>query len=196
MIGDILFEDYMREQKADWDSAMARVRRLLNADIPTVRALTYRLLSVNSMTLFYALGGEWYGRGGAVGEHVYAFPESVYDLLEFVSFLVGYEILDDGEPAIGYYVLGENGRPALCSPETEDSKPFFHRSHEILADFCSWEVEHLSCRQALRILNAYERARAAKFHGARSASMREAYEMTTRDREIAALARENMLKGD
>lgn len=188
---------HLEKESKRWDEAVENVRRLLTDREKNIRALTYRLLSIDHMTRYYVLGGEWYMRRGVVADYTYGPVYEVCGLLEFIHFFVGHEILDDGDPAVAYYRSTDNG-PVLVNPNEVDdrTKVFFHRSHEVLAKTYGWEnTEHLHEDNALAILNDYERKRARKMRRVIELEydhMRGSYEMNAEDRALAAFAREEI----
>ena len=189
-------EAHLKETMREWDDIVSSTQRLLHYDDSSIRALTYRLLSVNHMTRFYVLGGQFIGRP-ELAKYSYGSVHNPFEIMNFVSFFVGHEIIDDGDPAVGYYNLGPYGNPVLCPPGTKDAKAFFHTSHEVLSKTYRWDnTEHLNAAVALRILNEYERNRARKFHntGTDDMDLRNAYAMVIEDRRLATMARELMGK--
>lgn len=159
-----------------WEEAIAGARRFFRYDNPhglaepnaehdaKVRELAHALLSTRD--LYSVLGGmEDSFRLKMNGYPGYSYGPPV-SRLEFIRFFIGHEILDDGEPGVGYYrsTIGDEKQTsdmfARCGPDHPRAQPYFHRSIDLLRQDYP-DAEWLSLDRALEIL-AFHKAEQPK----------------------------------
>ena len=88
-------------------------------------------------------------------------------MLEFISLFVNHEIMDDGEPAVGYCYYDGHNRPCEtpCGPDHPRAMPYLHRSIDLLVKTRP-DAEPMGATEALKVLAWYE-ARAARIESSR-----------------------------
>ena len=175
-------EAHLNQAASRWDEALKGVRRFLTYDrrklhpglTPSaasdehdaqVRQLTHKLFSVTNGIRFNVLGGISSGFGIQMSSYAHQMPYDPCELMEFIQFFVGHEILDDGEPGVGYYrnTIGDPERTSesfvLCTKDHPKAEPYFHRNIDELRKFDP-NAEHLTLDLALEILAWYEKREA------------------------------------
>ena len=130
-----------------------------------VRKLTRLLFTVHDSTRHSALGGIEYNFGIEMDGYGPQVPHDLCGLMEFVRWFIGHEILDDGEPGIGYFrsTIGDETRTsdpfARCGKDHPKAQPYFHRNIDRLrADYP--ESKWLGVDGAIEVLEFYENRRA------------------------------------
>jgi len=144
---------HIKQADDRWEDAVQGVRRFLTYDRRShygdndyfntpeairedakVREVTRLLMTANGQTLFHLLGGLSQGFGIKMDSYSSYWTEDPCGLMEFIRFFVGHELLDDGDPGIGYYRSTRGGAETfvLCGPDDEGAQPYFHRSVEFL----------------------------------------------------------------
>lgn len=131
------------------------------AEDAAVRALTKRFFTVAPHVLWEALGSSLDEE-----KHCYSHMHTytLLDLMDFLSFFIGHELLDDGFPGIGYYRhLPMNERTSRsnyvrCSKTHPKAIPFFHSNADVMRDTETYDEkpEHLDLDNALKVLNLLE----------------------------------------
>lgn len=151
---------YLQAAVTRWEDAVARIRDLLCYDRSAhfqgdytdalrdedaqVRKLTYLLMTAHPMDLYHVFGG--------VGGCSYGPAYSNIDLMEKVSHLVGHEILDDGEPGLGYLRLDPRTRKWIpCQATDPGAEGYFHRHFEVLREYDP-DAEWLCLDNAIAVL--------------------------------------------
>jgi len=154
---DKLKAAHMQAADERWEAAIEDARRFLCYDRRTypsfqateatdahdakVREFARLMFSVCGQTRFKAFGGLGHGFGLQMNSYTGEVGYSAVALMEFVRYFIGHEILDDGEPGIGYYrsVMMDRDHPGesyvLCGPDHEDALPYFHRSIDVLRTY-------------------------------------------------------------
>ena len=157
---------HLRHEAERWDDAVGKVRELLRSRSRIVREVTHRFFTVSSSTRFSVFGGAEYGHGIKLHGYVNQMAYSPVALMEFIQFFVNHELLDDGEPGVGYYrsTLGDQKRLGewlvRCSKAHPKAQPYFHRSTEVLREEgYDEDYETLTPERALEILDWYEERR-------------------------------------
>jgi hypothetical protein len=162
-----------------WDKAVRNVSRFLNysrrvcphfqvtaetdAEDAMVREVTLRLFTVCDQTRFQAFGGLEDGFGIKMGGYGFVSSQPV-EMLEFVRFFVGHELLDDGIPGVGYYRHNSFASPdpyTRCGKNDHGARPYFHRNIDGLREEYP-DSEYLTLERALEVLNFYEDEHARK----------------------------------
>jgi len=181
---------FMKAADNRWESACRDARRFLcydrgleypdRADLATegekahdakVRELARLLMSCTGTTRYHAFGGLEDGfRVKMDGYGSYIPYEDPCALMEFIRFFVGHEILDDGEPGIGYYrsTIGDEERSHIdfvrCAPDHPKAQPYFHRNVDMLRQEYP-ESKYLDVDDAIEILRFYEAKQAQRIEG-------------------------------
>jgi len=149
-----LKQQHIDSEAQRWDDIVDRIKQLLRFGCPNerisdeaVQQLTAELITMPSYVRFNVLGAEHPNLNG------YPVPHEPIDILEFVAQFVGYAILDDGEPGIGYhrYDMMESFVP--CGPDHPDARPYFHSCVDALREDYP-EAEWLSEVRALEIVRS------------------------------------------
>ncbi len=153
-----------------WERAVDRVRQYFHYRDPTVRALTKRVLTVGRSVLWRVLGGD--SRSQELMPYG-PVPYAPVEVLEFLRTFIGWAILDDGDPGVGYmrYDLMK-GELVPCAqdhmhydpeePECEpyaDAEPYFHQSLEHLRETYP-EAVYLTAERALEVLEWHAKQQA------------------------------------
>lgn len=179
--------------KADdrWEDACRDARRFLcydrgasypdRADLMTegckahdakVRELARLLMSCTGTTRYHAFGGLEDGfRIKLDGYGGYIPYDDPCALMEFIRFFVGHEILDDGEPGIGYYRHARFDDEAerhltfvRCGKDDEGAEPYFARNIDLLrADYP--DSKWLDVEDAIEILQFHEAKQVKRIEG-------------------------------
>jgi len=162
----------MAEAQARWDKAIQQARDLLNYDRePNVAKLARKYLTVSDTVRWRAHGGGGETRNGLMPLTPFGF--SPVEVLEAMYRLVGYQILDDGDPGVGYMYYGRDGLTACGpdhlwediynlgdegeEPEPEvDAEPYFHRCVEVLRRTYP-DAKALTFERALEVLEYHEK---------------------------------------
>lgn len=122
--------EHLAEADQQWESAVERIKGLLAyKHDPKVRILAYHLLTMDRSSLFTMFGGD--GRNDLCSyPHISSAHgcEFLHALAQFIS----YDILDDGDPGIGYLRHDDYTGFTPCAKDHEDAVPYFHRSVEYL----------------------------------------------------------------
>lgn len=142
---DALYAQYMAAAQERWQHAVEDVKPYLNHTDALVRRVAARLLTIDSQALWCALGAD------TSALHGYAPPYTPIACMEFVSFFVGHELLDDGDPGVGHYRYGRFGDRVLCAVDAEGATPYFHSRVETLRRTYPG-AELLTTERALEIL--------------------------------------------
>jgi len=162
----------------EWDEAVLTVRRYLTedrardiggqfndpcyaAEDEAVRKLAKRFFTVAPHVLWEALGGSLDQE-----KHTYShmIPYTLLDLMGFIRFFIGHELLDDGFPGVGYYrhvPLGErtsHSNYVRCSKTHPKAIPFFHSNQDVMRDEETYDEDpdDLDLDSALRVLDLLE----------------------------------------
>jgi hypothetical protein len=111
------------------------------------------LLTLRSGDIYALFGGD--GRHKLESYPHYASARGC-EWLEAVAQFIGYDLLDDGDPGIGYlrFDLHQGGFVA-CPKDHEDAKPYFHLSVEYLRKTVP-DAAYLDVERALEVLDWYE----------------------------------------
>ncbi len=129
-----------------------------------VRKLARLLFTVHDSTRHSLFGG-LYGQG--IELNSYGDTYSLCGMLEFLRYFIGHEILDDGEPGLGYYrsTVGDEPRAnesyVRCGPDDKGAEPYFCRSIDWLREDYPG-AEHLTLKTAIESLEFYENKRAKR----------------------------------
>ena len=155
---------HVARAKAGWADACRDVRRFLCYDRGAeVRELARLLMSCTGATRYFALGGLEDGFCIKLGGYSGRLPhDDPCALMEFISFFVGHEILDDGEPGVGYYRyahLDEKAESHItfvrCGKDDDGAEPYFAGSIDLLREDYP-DAERLDVEGAIEILQFYE----------------------------------------
>ena len=144
-----------------WERAVEQYRETLAHYLPGVGVLARRLLTVRSMTRFYAFCG--FEREYGLDFHSFGtqIPYDPCALLEFTSRFAGYLIGKHSEPGVGYYrhALEEDDNPSesyvLCDKGHPRAMPYFHSSWELMCQD-NPSAERATPERALAVLDWYE----------------------------------------
>lgn len=171
------------------------------------RKLARLILTCSEGTRHSVFGGIEYGFGITLNAYSGQMGYDLCSLMEFIGYFIGHEILDDGEPGLGYYrsTVGDKERTAdtfvRCGPDVKGAQPYFCRSIDWLREDYP-EAEWLSLDGAIAAIEWHEKRRAdmaasirrhIEEHGEKSfwdADDLAAYEQTEQERQYAALADE------
>jgi len=162
-------QQHVKATSEYWDETVGRVARILcyNRNRPNcidedtlVRKVARRFFSISDSALYGALGSFSHGFGV---KNVYGYgaymPNDILGLMDFVTFFVGHEILDDGEPGIGYYRLGdfEKGEEfyVICGSDHPGATPYFHNCIDLLRDTYP-DAKWCTLEKALETLNFHQ----------------------------------------
>lgn len=142
---DALYAQHMAAAQERWQNAVEDVKSYLNHTDVLVRRVAVRLLTIDSHSLWCVLGAD------TPALHGYAPPYTPVARMEFVCFFVGHELLDDGDPGVGYYRYGRFGDRVLCAADAEGAIPYFHSRVDTLRRTYP-NAELLTADRALEIL--------------------------------------------
>lgn len=161
---DTFKENHIREESERFDDALNGIKYLLNykskyEDEKLVQELTEKILCLRDVSK-YAMFGSL--NNNLSGYNIGFTPiRQMEELRHFIS----HEIIDDGDPGIGYYK--QENRLSLveipCLKEDRGARPYFHRSFEKLLKFDP-KAEYCSIENALKVVQFYidEEARTIK----------------------------------
>jgi len=122
--------------KEDWNEGLKEV---------ITRLLTSRVLTS-------AVGG--FGQPNGYMSSGLESSRSPLNRMEFIVHFVGHELLDDGEPGIGWHRYDErNGTMEDCLETDSGAKPYFHRCHEDLPG----GGKHLFVKDVIPVLDWHEK---------------------------------------
>jgi hypothetical protein len=145
--------EHMAKANSQWERAVSRIKGLLNHLDAGVRSLTSRILTAPTSTRFTMFGGD------ARNEKILSYPWLSFveggDLLEGVAQFIEHELLDDGDPGIGYMQHDPYEGFTPCSKHHKDAKPYIHRCVEVLRHTVP-EAPSLNVYDVLEILDWYE----------------------------------------
>ena len=131
---DTFKKNHMTAADTRWEQAVLDARRLLTYDRArdygerfasegsvredaAVRKLARLFFSVRRQNLWYALGGIETGFGIKMNGYGSQVPYKTCDLMEFLRFFIGHELLDDGTPGVAYRgTHRDNPRPRRLRP--------------------------------------------------------------------------------
>lgn len=162
---------HMAAADSRWEHAVNRIKTLLNDRSADVRTVTYRLLTAPTSTRYAMFGGD--GRSGKM--HSYPWLSSIEgcDWLEGVVHFVGHELLDDGDPGIGYMRHDDYDGFTPCAKDHEQAQPYVHRCLELLRSTVP-DALTLNTKGALEILDWYE-ARRSRVRASIQAAIQQGY---------------------
>lgn len=143
---------HMAAANSQWEEAVARIKALLNRK-DAVRTLTTRLLTASTSTRFAMFGGD--GRNEKMLSYPWLSSAEDCALLEGVAQFIEHDLLDDGDPGIGYMRYDPYEGFTPCSKEHEDAKPYIHRCVEVLRHTVP-EAPLLHVDNTLEVLDWYE----------------------------------------
>lgn len=147
---------HMAEANSQWKDAVDRIRDLLNHQSLNVRTLTARLLTVPSATQYAMFGGE------DRHEKMLSYPWLSFargcSWLEGVAQFIGHDILDDGDPGIGFMRNDSHEGFTPCSKDHEQAQPYIHRCVEVLRHTMP-DAKLLQVESTLEVLDWYEAKR-------------------------------------
>lgn len=176
--------EYVKCAEARFDEALKGIRLRLNYDRSTyypnfkateqtrlhdakVRKLTRLLLTCDESILCSVLSGNEYGFDfETFGYRFDEYGPGICELMEFIDFFVGHEILDDGIPGLGYYrrVIFEpentDGPFLLCDKSHGDAEPYFCRDIEWLRERFP-QAETLNLDNAISAIHLHIKRKAA-----------------------------------
>lgn len=159
---------YLAAESERWDKAARKVAGLLQSSDPQVRELTERLLLLDGQGLFHAFGGVAYGFGIKIDSYYNEVgSSSLVSYFEFIERFINYEILDDGDPGIGYFrfsMCDETDDDDLstyktCTADTPGAQPYFCRHTEALYKAGLGDGRGVTLEQAINVLKFYENER-------------------------------------
>ncbi len=144
---------HVKAAEEDWDDAVAQIRRHLIRN--ETRLLTTKLLTISNSIRFNIFGGD------RIALHSYpshACPHTCA-VLETVNHFVGHEVLDDGEPGIGYMRHDMYKGFVPCKPTHKDAKPYFHRNIDLLRRRLP-DAKLVNIKEALEVIAWHEQKEA------------------------------------
>lgn len=193
-MSEILKAAHMDAESARWDSAVLCIQRLLNHKEPDVRALAYRLMTLDHGSVFAVFGGD----GRNLTSYPYIAAACGVAFLEGIAHFISYDIRDDGDPGIGYMRHDDNEGFTPCSQDHEDAKPYFHRCVEVLRRTVP-DALLLDAKRALGVLDWYKSKRAEMREFVCGDDMFDAedlaaFEPSAEERQLRALADELVVK--
>lgn len=159
---------YLAAEAERWEKAASNVAKLLQDKDPRVRELTERLLLIDGQGLFNAFGGITYGFGIKIDSYYDEVGSGCLVLyFEFIKRFITCEILDDGDPGIGYFrysLFDETDDDDLstykmCKADEEGAKPYFCRHTETLYKAGLGDGRGVTLEQAIEVLKFYENER-------------------------------------
>lgn len=147
-----LKREFFSAQNKEWKSAIQAIRYLLHNKDPEIVELTRELL-IGYHSLFRTLGGFHENRPPR-----YPVPYTFIEACDFVSRFVGHDILDDGDPGIGYdeeeRIIGVEFVNNKATPKMGIHKePYYHPNLEVLRQ-TDPKAEYLTAAKALEIHRA------------------------------------------
>ena len=153
---ETLKAEHMAAADKRWEDAIVRIKRMLGYDDKKVRTLTYRLLYADSQARFNMFGGD--GRSGTNGYYHLAVGSTPCTIMEETAQFVSHEILDDGDPGLGYHRYDLEGRMGgfqPCDKDAKGAKPYFHHSLELLQEKYP-KAKYVGMEEALKVLDWYD----------------------------------------
>jgi len=106
-----------------------RLKELAVYDNNRYNEIIYRILSCRADVLYDAIGAQ--GQNGY--GHMINWETGPLSRMEFLTFFVAHELLDDGDPGVGWHKYDQKeGTMKPCAEDERRSKPFWHCCHEIL----------------------------------------------------------------
>lgn len=157
-----------------WDDAVEQIRDLLQYQHSSenlssqVREVTRLLFEVSGQTRYAVFGGIEDGFSLSLGGYHSQLGYDLLSYMEFVSWFVRHELLDDGNPGVGYYrnLLWEDPSSVqtftTCGPDHPEGIPYFARDVDVLRG--RWpgsKMLHLD--GAIEILRWHEEGQKRKF---------------------------------
>lgn len=152
-------EEHLKSENKRWEENLNGIKYLLTYPEENVRILTKKILTMAHQDRHCMFGGLSDGFGIKMDGYE-EIPYNLCDLMDFIGFFVSHEILDDGNPGIGYYrsTIGEERGGdifVLCTANDKDAAPYFCRSMEILSKRDP-NAKYLTIERALEVLTWYE----------------------------------------
>jgi hypothetical protein len=107
-----------------------------------------------------------YDAMGALGKHGYhsGWDGGPLARMEFLVHFIGHELLDDGDPGLGWHKYNDKtGEMDPCAETDIGAKPYWHRCHEMLP----FGSKHLYEKEVIWVLDWHEKyeEKRYKFHG-------------------------------
>lgn len=154
---------HLRSEAARWEAAVRGIQPYLVNRTPEVHKLTRLMMTASSSTLYGVLGGMETGFDITMNGYGMVSGMDPISLMEFLQFFIGHEILDDGDPGIGYYRSPrseENTHETFvrCSGDHPDARPYFHSNIELLRKEYP-DSKRLRLEDAIEIIEGYEQRR-------------------------------------
>lgn len=179
---NILKKTHIATASERFDKAIETARTRLNYDRTTfyegfeatdatrehdakVRKLARLILTCSDFTRHRVFGGIEYGFGITLNAYSGQVGYDICALMEFIGYFVGYEILDDGEPGLGYYrsCIMDPEHPGKsfvrCGPDHKDAEPYFCRNIDWLREDYP-DAECLGLDNAIAAIEFHEQKRA------------------------------------
>lgn len=122
----ILRNQHLTTAASEWDQAIDRLREFLARHSEQENELVRRLVTAPDQVRFRAYGLDVPGLAG------FPAPYRPFEIIEDALCMVGYQILDDGEPGVAYYRQDGSGCQEICGPEHDGARPYFHRNLDAL----------------------------------------------------------------
>lgn len=145
-----VLEFELNEVRERYDRAFEKLKGLVEWNKGEFKELIYKILTspfLSSVVGGWDVGVE-YGYMGQLNRTC----ESPLIRMEFTAHFVSYDILDDGEPGIGWLKYSSSlGKCVRCKPNEKNAHPFLARCNE------EWDNKRLGIEEALWIFNWYEK---------------------------------------